>query len=69
MKPLQNIALACKQSENYQVEDEPAECGLEYWVIDIRGSQLWVHRNPHYGEYQSIATYSIGIIKPLALSD
>ncbi|NEP57841.1 MAG: Uma2 family endonuclease [Symploca sp. SIO2G7] len=39
----------------------------EYWVIDIPGSQLWVHRTPNKAEYQSVVQYSIGKITPLAL--
>ena len=40
----------------------------EYWVIDIPGSQLWVHRTPSKGEYQSVVRYAMGKITPLALS-
>lgn len=39
----------------------------DYWVIDIPGSQLWVHREPNQGMYQSVVKYSTGIIMPLAL--
>jgi len=39
----------------------------DYWVIDIPGSQLWVHREPNQGTYQSVDKYSTGIIMPLAL--
>jgi Uma2 family endonuclease len=39
----------------------------EYWVIDIIGKQLWIHRQPQDGVYQSIATVSTGKITPLAL--
>ena len=39
----------------------------DYWVIDILGRQLWVHREPNNGKYQSVVKYSTGIITPLAL--
>ena len=39
----------------------------DYWVIDIPGNQLWVHREPNQGKYQSVVKYSTGIIMPLAL--
>ncbi|MEQ9357968.1 Uma2 family endonuclease [Coleofasciculus chthonoplastes] len=41
----------------------------DYWVIDIIGSQLWVHREPSQGKYQSVVQYSTGIIIPLALPE
>ena len=40
---------------------------LDYWVIDIPGSQLWIHREPNNGKYQSVVKYSAGKITPLAL--
>ncbi|NEP11391.1 MAG: Uma2 family endonuclease [Symploca sp. SIO2C1] len=39
----------------------------EYWVIDISGNQLWVHRQPNNGAYQSVVPFSTGKIRPLAL--
>lgn len=41
----------------------------DYWVIDIRGKQLWVHRQPGKGEYQSIVQFSSGEISPLVLPE
>ncbi|EDX77218.1 conserved hypothetical protein [Coleofasciculus chthonoplastes PCC 7420] len=41
----------------------------DYWVIDIIGSQLWVHREPNQGKHQSVVKYSTGIIIPLALPE
>ena len=38
----------------------------EYWVIDIPGQQLRVHREPNRGEYQSVVKHSTGRIAPLA---
>ncbi len=36
-----------------------ARAGIpEYWVIDIPGRKLYVHRNPSIGEYQSITVHS-----------
>jgi Uma2 family endonuclease len=40
---------------------------LDYWVIDIVGAQLWVHRQPKDGEYQSVERFSSGRISPIAL--
>ena len=39
----------------------------DYWVIDISGNQLWVHREPNNGTYPSVVKYSTGLITPLAL--
>ena len=39
----------------------------DYWVIDIPGRQLWVHREPNSGEYKSVMKCSVGKITPLAL--
>ncbi|MBV9389407.1 MAG: Uma2 family endonuclease [Chroococcidiopsidaceae cyanobacterium CP_BM_ER_R8_30] len=41
----------------------------EYWVVDIPGIQLWVHREPRDGKYQSVVQFSAGKIIPLALPD
>jgi Uma2 family endonuclease len=41
----------------------------DYWVIDISGSQLWVHREPSNGAYQSVVRYSMGTVTPLALPE
>jgi len=41
----------------------------EYWVIDIPGNQLWVHRTPNKAKYQSVVQYAMGRITPLALPD
>jgi len=39
----------------------------DYWVIDTTSNQLWVHREPNNGKYQSVVKYLMGIITPLAL--
>ncbi|NES82869.1 MAG: Uma2 family endonuclease [Moorea sp. SIO2B7] len=41
----------------------------EYWVIDIPGKQLWLHRKPRDGKYCSIMQLSSGTIKPLTMPD
>lgn len=41
----------------------------EYWVLDIKGSQLWVHREPENGEYQSVRRFSSGKVAPLAFPE
>lgn len=41
----------------------------DYWVLDISGQQLWIHREPQNSRYQSIQTLATGIISPLALPD
>lgn len=37
----------------------------EYWVIDIPNRQLWIHREPKHGKYQSIEPLTSGVITPL----
>jgi Uma2 family endonuclease len=41
----------------------------EYWVVDILGGQLWVHRELRDGEYQSVVQFSTGKVIPLALPE
>ena len=41
----------------------------EYWVIDIPQTQLWVHRQPQDGQYQSVVQGLTGTIRPLALPE
>ena len=41
----------------------------EYWVIDISGQQLWVHRQPRQGRYQAVSAQASGLVTPLALPD
>ncbi|MGB7444774.1 MAG: Uma2 family endonuclease [Coleofasciculaceae cyanobacterium] len=41
----------------------------EYWVVDILGCQLWVHRQPIDGKYQSIVKYLAGKVTPLTFPD
>jgi Uma2 family endonuclease len=31
---------------------------VEYWVVDLTGRQLIVHRDPDAGSYRSVAAYS-----------
>jgi Uma2 family endonuclease len=43
---------------------------LEYWVVDIQGRRLIVHRDAREGQYQSITAYSEGeSVSPLAAPD
>lgn len=42
---------------------------LEYWVIDIKGQQLWVHTDPKDDGYCSIRQVTSGFLSPLAISD
>ncbi|MBE9059496.1 Uma2 family endonuclease [cf. Phormidesmis sp. LEGE 11477] len=39
----------------------------EYWVIDIKGRQLWIHREPIEAAYRSIVKRSVGKISPINL--
>lgn len=42
----------------------------EYWVLDVAGQRLFVHRNPVSGAYASVAVYSENeIVAPLADPD
>lgn len=41
----------------------------DYWVIEVSGKQLWVHRNPVNGKYQSITTLTSGELSPLAMPE
>lgn len=41
----------------------------EYWVIDIPHTQLWVHRQPRDGQYQSVVQVLTDEISPLALPE
>lgn len=40
----------------------------EYWVIDVQNEQLWVHREPRDGKYQSVVQFSTGEVFPLTFS-
>jgi hypothetical protein len=31
---------------------------LEYWVLDVAGHRLFVHRDPQAGKYHSVIEYS-----------
>jgi Uma2 family endonuclease len=31
---------------------------VEYWVLDLVGRRLIVHRNPQDGRYESVASYT-----------
>ena len=40
---------------------------LEYWVLDVNGPRLVVHRDPQEGKYNSIVSYSSNEqVSPLA---
>jgi len=43
---------------------------VEYWVVDIPGQRIIVHRDPQAGKYQSIVAYAEQeSVKPLASPD
>lgn len=47
-----------------------AEAGIqEYWVSDLKNSQLRVFRDLNKGQYQTQEIYTDGIISPLAFQD
>ena len=47
-----------------------AQAGIEeYWVIDEVQHQLWVHRQPNSGSYQSVLAMHTGTVAPLAFPD
>ncbi|MEO0455403.1 MAG: Uma2 family endonuclease [Cyanobacteria bacterium P01_A01_bin.114] len=41
----------------------------EYWVVDVAGRQLWVHREPLNGAYRFIEQMADGQLQPLGLPD
>jgi Uma2 family endonuclease len=42
---------------------------IEYWVVDVAGRRLIVHRQPQAGRYQSVVAYGDSeIVAPLAAS-
>lgn len=43
---------------------------LEYWVLDVTGRRLLLHRNPRLGIYEDVAAYSEHeSVSPLALPE
>jgi Uma2 family endonuclease len=43
---------------------------VEYWVLDVAGRRLIVHRQPHMGRYQSVVAYAqTESVAPLAAPD
>ena len=43
---------------------------VEYWVVDIPGRRIIVHRDPQEGQYQSVVAYAEQeSVKPLASPD
>jgi Uma2 family endonuclease len=43
---------------------------VEYWVVDIPGRRIIVHRDPHEGQYRSVIAYAEQeSVKPLASPD
>ncbi len=43
---------------------------VEYWVLDVDGQRLFVHRNPESGKYRTIAAYEEHeSVAPLAAPD
>jgi Uma2 family endonuclease len=62
-----NSTLDYDLSEKAQIY---ARSGIpEYWVLDIPGSRLWVHRQPQAGAYRSLVQYASGQVNPAALLD
>ncbi|MGB8700910.1 MAG: Uma2 family endonuclease [Thermosynechococcaceae cyanobacterium] len=41
----------------------------DYWVMDIAGQQLWIHREPQAGLFGAVTTVSTGWIRLLAVPD
>ena len=70
----QDVLLAIEVSETTFEFDNTVKAGLyaraglrEYWVVDLNGRRLIVHRNPAGGRYQSIVAYGEGEhARPLA---
>jgi Uma2 family endonuclease len=43
---------------------------IEYWILDVIGRRLLVHRNPEGGQYGSVISYSeLESVAPLAAPD
>jgi Uma2 family endonuclease len=60
----QDVLLAIEVSDTTSEFDSTGKEGLyaraglrEYWVVDLNGRRLIVHRNPTGGRYQSIVAY------------
>ena len=70
----QDVLLAIEVSDTTFDFDSTVKAGLyaraglhEYWVVDLNGRRLIVHRDPADGRYQSIAAYGEGeVVSPLA---
>ncbi|MEL6351517.1 MAG: Uma2 family endonuclease [Cyanobacteria bacterium J06627_28] len=39
----------------------------DYWVIDVAGKQIWIHREPQNGRYGSVTQIKSGTITPVAM--
>lgn len=39
----------------------------DYWVVDIAGKQLWVHRQPNQGTYTSVEKFISGTLTPVTM--
>jgi len=47
-----------------------ARSGIQdYWVLDIQGSQLRVHRQPENGEYRFVRRFTSGNVTPVVLPE
>jgi Uma2 family endonuclease len=70
----QDLALVIEASDSTLAFDLSLKAGLyaragivEYWVLDINGRRMLVHRDPQAGAYQSIVAYGeTEKISPLA---
>jgi Uma2 family endonuclease len=70
----QDVALAVEVSDSTLAFDRSAKARLyaragiaEYWVLDINGRRMLVHRDPQGGAYQSVVAYGeTEKISPLA---
>lgn len=53
-----------------QMDTRTAETGIqEYWVSDLKNSQLRIFRNVELGNYQTQQIVTEGTISPLAFAD
>ncbi|MEO1620505.1 MAG: Uma2 family endonuclease [Cyanobacteria bacterium J06632_3] len=41
----------------------------EYWVVDVKARQLWIHRVPTESGYSSVEIASAGTLSPLKMPD
>jgi len=69
-----DVRLVVEISDTTITFDRKVKAGLyarggiaEYWVVDVTGRQIIVHRNPRDGAYSDVVSYSAGeSIEPLS---